>query len=184
MNTADMEEYKHFLAFKAMKAAAAAASAPDMTGAATVRTRMAAIMGGAGAAPAPARPPVRTINWEKALTGCTQYMFNTRQTNAYTSKNADWWMWRQMYIENPDKFYLIGSLHTDATTHETYISARYDFYSGAYATFHIYGNTEGFRFKVTHAHWAQNGKPEMSRPIWNIVRPSDASSESASVRSE
>ena len=193
MNTSEMEEYKEFLAFKAMKAAVAAAPAPeaavaaapapDMTGLVGARARMAVLMGGAGAAPA--RPPVRTVNWDKALMCCLQFIFNLRAGPTCTHKNTDWWLWRQLYMENPDKFFLIGTLHTDPTTHETYISARYDFGTGAYATFHIYGTTEGFRFKATRANWAENGKPALSRALWGLKEPYlDASTESGSVRSE
>ncbi len=164
----DLAEFKEFLAFKAMKAAVAAApaAAPDMTGAAAARTRMAAIV--ASAAP----PPLRKFNWVEKLPHILNFIFATKHYMGWHSK-GEWWLWRSIYMSDPSAFHLIGELHNDPVTSETYISARYNFPTldgtDNFVTFHIYGSTSGFRFLATRMTWCQNGYSRHARPLWALT---------------
>jgi hypothetical protein len=171
----DLAEFKEFLAFKAMKAAAAAA-APDMTGAAAVRTRMAAIMERAA--------PVRKVDWDRALPACLNYIFVTNKT-VLGSPESDWWLWRSIYMSDPSAFVMIGELHCAPGTTDSYISVRYNFPSTpAFATFHLYGTVSGSQFFVTRADWAPTGKAKAVRPLWERRRaPPDSASTVGSEKS-
>ena len=166
MSDSDMAEFKEFLAFKAMKARAATEVVADLTGAAAARDRMAVLTA-----------PVRAIDWARSLDGCLRFIFNLKAKSDVCSSNADWWLWRQIYIADPAAFRLLGELHHDRETGESYITARYDFgASGAYASFHLYGTTEGFKFNVSKATWSQNGKRISTRPLWSRSLTSSSSS--------
>lgn len=170
MTDTDLAEFKEFLAFKAMKAAASA-PAPDLTGAAAVRARMAVLTAA----------PVRAIDWPRSLAGSLRYIFNPAARPDLSSANGDWWLWRQIYMADPAAFRLLGELHNDRETGETYITARYDFGpTGAYACFHLYGATEGTRYTTHKVTWSQNGKRVSTRPLWTRT----SSGSSASVVSE
>jgi hypothetical protein len=168
----DLAEFKEFLAFKAMKAAAAAA-APDMTGATAVRTRMAAIMDRA--------EPVRKIDWSTALPLTLNFLFGASK-RVLGSEQAEWWLWRSIYMSDPSAFVMTGELHCAPGTTDSYISVRYNFPSTpAFATFHIYGTVSGSRFLMSRITWAQTGITKHSRLLWERrVSPADSASTAGS----
>ena len=152
-----MTEYKEFLAFKAMKARAAAEGLSSLTCATAVREDLTGFSAS-----------VRAIDWTRSLDSCLRFIFNLKAKSDVCSPNVDWWLWRQIYIADPAAFRLLGELHNDRESGESYITARYDFGpSGAYASFHLYGTTEGFKFNVTKATWSQNGKRISKRLLWS-----------------
>jgi hypothetical protein len=141
MNTSEMTEYQEFLAFRAMKAAA-------LKGAVV------------------AAPPVRKIDWEAAVRHVLNFSFNVGR-KVPCATNAEWWMWRNIYMADPSAFRLIGELHNDPVTAETYISVRYDWPdTDVFATFHIYGVTSGHRFMASRITWSQSGLVKTGRPLW------------------
>lgn len=153
----DTSEYQEFLAFKAMKKAASASAhayGPGSSAHAYVSLRP------------PLLPPVKRIDWHRCLSNNLGFIFNHKETKEIASENREWWLWRQIYIVDPAGFRLIGELHNDMETGESYYSARYNFSSGAYSTFHIYGLASGTRFEISKVTWTENGRLDKSSLLW------------------
>jgi hypothetical protein len=93
---------------------------------------------------------VRKIDYVKVMNSIMGKMNPWVSSDEHCSRNPGlFWVFKNLYLDFPERFQLVGELHTSADNNETYFSFAY-IRGDKKVNFHAHGQAVGMKFTCTH----------------------------------
>ena len=104
--------------------------------------------------------PVRKIDYTKVMNAIMSKMSPWVSDGECCSRNPGlFWVFKNLYMDFPDRFQVIGELHTSPDGTSTYFSFAY-IREDKRVNFHAHGKTVGLKFRCTHIDIFLNSKEQ------------------------
>ena len=95
-------------------------------------------------------PTIRKVDYAKVMGAIMAKMAPWISEDEHCSRNPGlFWVFKNLYLDFPERFQLIGELHTSADGTQTYFSFAY-IRDDKKVNFHAHGQVVGMKFKCTH----------------------------------